>query len=254
MRIAITRGLAPSIVNCELTHLEREPINLEVGVEQHARYEACLEELGCEVRRLPIEPEMPDSVFVEDAAVVLDEMAVITRPGAESRRVETLSVSRALEAYREIQRIEKPGTLDGGDVLLIGRVLYVGASERSNRSGIEQLAEIVAIHGYQVRVAPVHGCLHLKSAVTQVGEGTLLMNPAFTSIECFEGLELLEVDPLEPLGANALLLGETVLYPAGYPRTRRRMEGKGLQVRTVDVSELRKAEGGVTCCALILEV
>ncbi|MGH9649962.1 MAG: dimethylarginine dimethylaminohydrolase family protein, partial [Terriglobales bacterium] len=216
-------------------------------------YERTLAALGCEVRSLPAEPELPDSVFVEDVAVVFDELAILARLGAESRRAEVASVAKALEPYRKPAYIEAPGTLDGGDVLTVGRRVFVGLSRRTNRSGIEQLGKLLAPHGYSVESVPVERCLHLKSAVTQVAEGWLLINPAWVERQAFREFALVEVDPSEPFAANALLVNGAVVYPAAYARTRRRLEEKAIRVVPVEVSELAKAEGGVTCCSLILK-
>lgn len=211
-----------------------------------------IEQSGCRVQRLPALPALPDAVFVEDTALVLDELAVITRPGAESRRPETDSVARALEAYRPLRFIEPPGTLDGGDVLRVGRQVYVGLTLRSNADGIAQLRTILEPFGYQVTAVAVDGCLHLKTAVTQVAERTLLINPQWVAGEAFRAYSWIEVDPAEPQGANALLLNGHVIYPDGFPRTQTRLVQAGIQVRTVEASELTKAEGGVTCCSLIV--
>ncbi len=139
MLLALTRALSPRIVDCQLTHLERQPIDLARAAEEHTAYERQLSELGATVRRLPPAPELPDGVFVEDTAVVLDEVAVIARPGAESRRGETASVAADLAGYRPTIAIESPGTLDGGDVLVVDRQVFVGRSTRTNAAGIEQL-------------------------------------------------------------------------------------------------------------------
>jgi dimethylargininase len=251
MTIALIRELDASIQRCELTHLHREPIDAAIARLQHEGYADCLVRLGCELLRLPTEPEMPDSVFVEDTAVVLDELAILTRPGAASRRAETASIARALEPHRELVRIEAPGTLDGGDVLRLGRELCVGSSSRTNRAGLEQLERAVKTHGYTVKSVPVRGCLHLKSAVTRVSEDALLLNPEWVSRSALPRYELIEVDPGEPFAANALLVERSVVYPAAFPCTRERLEERGLRVEPVDVSELAKAEGGVTCCSLL---
>ncbi len=251
MRLAITREVSPSIGECELSHLARVPIDLDTARDQHRQYEECLAALGCQVHRLPAEPSLPDAVFVEDTAVVLDELAIITRPGAASRRGETEAPAEALRAYRRLAAIEPPGTLDGGDVLRIGKRLLVGLSSRSNQAGIEQLRRLAGPFGYSVEGVRVTGCLHLKSAVTQVAESTLLVNPKWVDTGAFEGMESVDVDPREPFGGNALLVGDIVVYPASYPATRRRLEERGLQVKAVEVAELAKAEGGVTCCSLI---
>ena len=252
MLVAITRQVSPSIERCELTHLAREAIDVDVAREQHRQYENCLTGLGCEIHRLPLEPELPDSVFVEDTAIVLDELAIVTRPGVESRRRETPSVAKALQAYRKLCHIEPPGTLDGGDVLRVGKKMYIGLSGRSSRAGIEQLCGFVEPFGYTVEAVEMEGCLHLKSAVTQVGRNTLLVNRAWVDVGVFEGMELVDVAPTEPMGGNALLIGEAVVYPMAYSKTRERLEDRGIEVRAVDMSELAKAEGGVTCCSLIL--
>jgi dimethylargininase len=254
MQIAITREVSPSIGQCELTHLAREAIDVDLAQAQHRQYEACLAALGCQIRRLPPEPELPDAVFVEDVAVVLDELAIMTRPGAASRRPEARSVAAALAPYRRLAYIQAPGSLDGGDVLRIGQTLWVGLSGRSNPAGMEQMHALLAPLGYTVRGVPVDGCLHLKSAVTQVARDTLLINPAWVDAGAFGPMNLIEVDPVEPFAANALLIGDTVIYPAAYPATRRRLEERGIPIRPVDVSELGKAEGGVTCCSVIFEI
>jgi dimethylargininase len=238
---------------CELTYLPRTRIDLRRARMQHHEYEKALEDLGCRVTLLPAEPDLPDSVFVEDTAVVLDRVAVITRPGAVSRRAETGSIASALEPYRELRFIQSPGTLDGGDVLRVGRTLYVGISTRSGERGIEQLGQAVAPFGYTVRPVPVNGCLHLKSAVTQVGPDALLINRAWANPADFQGMQIIDVDPFEPFGANAIWMGDCTIYPASWERTRNRLEKEGIKIQTVDVSELEKAEGAVTCCSLIFE-
>lgn len=259
MLMATTREISPSIQECQLTHLARAPINLDLARAQHATYEWALVEAGCTVRRLPAGPDMPDSMFVEDIAVVFDELALITRPGAESRRAETPTVVDALIRlqglhFRPLVMIEEPGTVDGGDVLVLGRHVFVGSSRRTNAAGIDQLRGILARVGYSVRAVPVHRCLHLKSAVTAVAPDMLLINREWVPADAFAGLALIDVHPEEAYAANALLVGDGVVYPTAFPRTRERLEERGLRVRTVDVSELAKAEGAVTCCSLIFNV
>lgn len=238
---------------CELTYLPRTWIDLRRACVQHHEYEKALEDLGCHVISLPAEPDLPDAVFVEDTAVVLDRVAIITRPGAVSRRAETVSIASALKPYRELRFIHAPGTLEGGDVLRVGKTLYVGISTRSSQRGIEQLGQAVAPFGYTVLPVPVNGCLHLKSAVTQVGPDSLLINRAWANPADFHGMQIIEVDPLEPFGANAIWMGNCAIYPASWKRTRNRLEKEGIIIRTVDVSELEKAEGAVTCCSLIFD-
>lgn len=252
MRTALTREVPATIVNCELTHLTREPIDFALAVEQHRQYERVLAELGCTIRRLPPLPDLPDSVFVEDTAVVLPEMTVITRPGAASRRPEVKSVADAMSQYRQLAFIESPGTLDGGDVLIVGRTIYVGASTRTNADGIRQLAQLASPHGYTVRALTTSGCLHLKSAVTQVAEDAILVNPDWVDVSAFGEMRRIEVHPDEPFAANSLWIDASVVYPGGFDETSARLSKAGIDLRIVETSELQKAEGGVTCCSLIV--
>ena len=250
--IAVTRKISSAMMRCELTHLQRTSIDVALAREQHHAYEQALGELGCRIESLAEEPELADSVFVEDTAVVLDEVAVITRPGAPPRRAETASIAAVLEKYRDLARIESPGTLDGGDVLRVGRLLYVGVSGRSNAGGIEQLGRILLPFGYRVLPVAVQGCLHLKSAVTQVAAGALLINSRHVERRQFPGMSFIEVDEAEPSGANALLLGTDVIYSSSYPRTAGVLRRHGIRVHTVAMTETEKAEGAVTCCSLLL--
>ena len=253
VKIAITREVSPAMNACELTHLEREPIDIQEAGRQHRDYEALLAELGCEVKSLPAEPELPDSFFVEDTAVVLDEVAVICRPGAASRLAEVPSVEAAISEHRRLLRIEPPGTLDGGDVLRMCKTIYVGRSARSDGSGIAQFTALLAPYGYRVVPVEMKGCLHLKTAVAEVADGAILINPSWLEGSAFPGAEILAVDPGEPMAANALRVGNSLVYPAAYPRTRDLLERSGIDVRTVAVSETAKAEGGVTCCSILFE-
>jgi dimethylargininase len=253
MLTAITRKVSPAITRCELTHLHREAIDVGLAARQHVAYEKCLAGLGCRVVSLPAAPELPDSVFIEDTAVVVAELAVVTRPGAASRRAETASVAQVLAEYRPVAAIRAPGTLDGGDVLCIGRRVFIGLSGRSNREGVEQLRALFSPHGYEIVALPITGCLHLKSAVTQAAPDVVLLNPDWVDPAAFEGYGRIEVDRSEPYAANALLAGDAVLYPTAFRRTAARLEGAGIRLVPVDVSELAKAEGAVTCCSLILQ-
>lgn len=253
MTLALTRAVSPAIGRCELTHLAREPIDAARAAAQHEAYEDCLRRAGCAVVRVPAAPELPDSVFVEDMAVVLDELAIIARPGAASRRAEVPAVAEALASHRALVHLREPATLDGGDVLRAGRTLYAGRTARTNAAGAAQLRDAVAPFGYRVVEVPVAGCLHLKSAVTLAAQGVLLVQPEWVSPDDFDvGLEFVPVDPSEPYAANVLRVGETLIQPAAFPRTRARLEARGLRVETVDVSELARAEGAVTCCCLLV--
>jgi dimethylargininase len=252
MRRAITRDVSSAIARCELTHVAREPIDVGRARRQHDAYEERLRDAGYSVTRLAAGGEIPDSVFVEDIAVVFDELAIVTRPGAASRRAETAGVADALRRLRPLHAIDPPGTIDGGDVLTVGRRVFIGQSGRTTAAAIAQVRAILAPHGYAVVGVAVHGCLHLKSAATAIADDTLLINRDWVPSEPFRPFRLVDVDPAEPAGANALRLHDRVIYPAAFPRTRARLEDQGIRVVDVDVSEIAKAEGAVTCCSLIV--
>jgi len=253
MLTAITRAVSPSMVHCELSFIERKPIDLSKAREQHLAYEKLLEKLGAHLISLPAEENLPDSMFVEDPAIVLDEVAVILPLGTESRRPEAASLAQALGKFRKIEHVELPGTLEGGDVLRIGRKLFVGHTKRSNSEGIRQLAAILAPHKYDVVSVGVTGCLHLKSAVTYLGRNTLLANRAWFDTVSLAAYDWIDVDPSEPHAANALALSDTVIFPASFPRTRTRIQSRGFHVTTLDISELQKAESGLTCSSLLFD-
>lgn len=259
MKVALTRPVGREIADCELTFLERHPIDADRAAAQHAAYERALASAGWRVHRVAAAPDHPDGVFVEDAAVALDGVVVLTRPGAASRRGEVTSVEAAVRAVAPewaVRRIEAPGTLDGGDVLRAGRTLWVGTGGRTNAEGARQLADVVEPWGFRVRPVNFEGCLHLKTAVSAAAEDLLVLNPRWVEAAHFAGCETVEVHPDEPFAANVLSLGTTVLVAAGAPRTRERLERRLAPRRTttldVDLSELAKAEAGVTCCSVLL--
>lgn len=252
MLTAITRDVNVGMGSCELTFLPRVSVDVNLASQQHQQYQSLLASFGCEIVTVPTEPGLADSVFVEDTAIVLNEVAVLCRPGVESRRAEVAGVEGILRKYRPLASIQAPGTLDGGDLLRVGKVIYAGLSSRSNPHGIEQLRVIVAEHGYSVEPVETTKCLHLKSAVTEVAPGTLLINPNWIDRSAFRGCDLIEADEEEPHAANALRLGDTVIYPASFPHTMEKLAQRNINVTPVDVSEVQKAEGGVTCCSLIL--
>jgi len=253
MLTAITRAVSPAIVNCELSFIPRQPIDLEIARAQHRAYERLLEKLGAKIISLPAEPNLPDSMFVEDPAIVLDELAVIFPLGTESRRPEAVTLAAALSKFRKLEYVTLPGTLEGGDILRIGRKLFVGLTKRSNAEGIRQLAAILAPHDYDVIAVPVTGCLHLKSAVTLLGRDTLLANRSWFDPRPFSDYKCIDVDSAEPHAANALALANAIIFPASFPRTRARIESAGLPVTPLDISELQKAESGLTCSSLIFQ-
>ena len=252
MVTALTRAVSSSIAHCQLTHVERVPIDVARARAQHLEYERTLERAGCTLVRLGELPDAPDAVFVEDTAIVLDEVAVMMRPGAAARRLEVDPMASALAAFRPLVWITEPGTMDGGDVLRLGRTLYVGLTTRSNADGIAQLRAAVAPHGYSVRGVPVSGALHLKTAVTQVSAGEILVNPEWVDPRTFDGYTPVAVDPTEPFSANAVLLDGGVIHSTAFPRTQELLSRRGIRVFGVDASELAKAEGGVTCCSLLV--
>lgn len=253
MLTAITRKVSPSFNQCELTNLIREPISIAKANREHEQYENTLQMLGMKVISLAAEEKLPDAVFVEDIAVVLDEIALITRPGAPSRRAETSSIEKALTPYRRINRINDPGTMDGGDVLVIDKSIYVGFSSRSNETAVHQFQSSVKEFGYRVIPVEVNGCLHLKSAITQVAENTLLVNPKWVDKSRFAGMQFIEIDEGEPYAANGLLVDDQFIYPEAFPRTLSKIQKEGIKVICLDVSEIAKAEGAVTCCSLIFK-
>lgn len=252
--IAITRAVSPALSRCELSWLPREEIDLDRAVAQHRAYEQCLRDLGADVISLPPEPDLPYSVFVEDPAVVVPEMAIITRMGAESRRSEAESLAPVLARYRPVRFLREPATLEGGDVLHIGKTLFVGRSRRTNAEGIKQLAAGLSPFGYSVRPVPLDGCLHLKSACSYLGEQTVLANAEWVDPGIFqaEGLKVLEVPAPEPRAANVLAINRTIVVPAAFPKTSALLVRLGFTVRTLDISELMKAEAGLTCSSILI--
>lgn len=250
--LAITREVSPRFDECEITHIERTPIDLNIARAQHSQYVNTLKQLGCDVLELPAEADLPDSVFVEDTAFILPQAAVVTRPGADSRKPETESIIQALSPHIDLLHIREPATLDGGDVLVMGKNIFIGLSTRSNQDAIKQLEEMLKDDGYSVTGVQMHDCLHLKSAVTRVDDNTLLINKNWVDTHHFEQYELIEVHPSEPYAANCLPVGNSIVYPTSFPRTDERLKERGYQVVNVNVDELAKAEGAVTCCSLIL--
>jgi dimethylargininase len=239
-------------MRCELTHLERVPIDVERARAQHRRYVELLSELGAAIEWLPSLPPHPDAVFVEDMAVVLSEIAVIARSGAPSRRGEAASVAEALHAHRPLRWIEPPASLDGGDVLRIGRSILVGCGGRTDAEGVTALASALSEFDYEVRAVPTAACLHLKSACSFIPPHTVLANPEWIDSGLFNGLRLMAVDSREPHAANTLTIGGTTLVSAAYPRTQEKLRRAGIHTVSVDISELHKAEAGLTCMSLVV--
>ncbi len=251
--VAVTRPVSSSLARCEISFIQRDPIDVSLARRQHAAYEQALERAGARVIRLPAADDHPDAAFVEDTALVLDELAVIPIMGAPSRRGETVEVERCLSAYRPVARLVPPATLDGGDVMRVERSIFVGLTARTNRAAVEQLRALTHPYGYEVAAVAPKGCLHLKSACTYLGGGIVLANPEWVDGSCLGGIELLPVAPEEPFGANAVAVGGTLLYAAGYPGTLARLRQRGFEVITAETGELRKAESAMTCMSLVFE-
>ncbi len=254
MLTAMTREINAAMNSCELTFLTRDKIDMDLAKQQHQQYQSVLSSLGCEIVIVPTESNLADSVFIEDTAVVLDEVAVLCRPATALRGQEVAGVENVLQHYRTLISIQSPGTLEGGDLLCVGKVIYAGLSTRSNQNGIEQLSRIVADYGFSVKTVETEKCLHLKSAVSEVAPGVLLINPDWISRSTFKNYELIDVDKEEAHAANALLVGQKIIYPSSFPRTLEKLVNAGLDVTQVNVSELQKAEGAVTCCSLIFKM
>lgn len=252
MTIAVTRNVSPRFNECEITHIDRTPIDVDVAQAQHHEYVKALAALGCQVVELPAEADLPDSVFVEDTAFILPEVAVITRPGADSRKPEIESIIQALSPHIPLVQVTAPASVDGGDVLVLGKNIYIGMSTRSNQEAVDQIQKLLDGYGYKVTGVQMHDCLHLKTALTRVDDKTLLINKKWVDLHHFENFEMIEVDASEPFAANCLPVNGEIIYPTAFPLTRAKLESRGYKIRTVTVDELAKAEGAVTCCSLII--
>jgi dimethylargininase len=253
MLTAITREVSPAINRCELSFQERQPINIVKAIEQHRAYEVSLQQLGVAIVSLPTEPDLPDSVFVEDAAVVLDQVAVIPIMGAPSRRAEIETLIPVLATHRRIELLRPPSVLDGGDVVRAGNKIFVGLSRRTNRDAVDQLSEIAGPLGYRVEPIQLRDILHLKSACSYLGDDTMLINPTFVDAAAFDGFKFINVAEDEPAAANVLAINGSIIIPKSFPQTAELLRQAGFRICAVDVSELQKAEAGVTCCSLIFE-
>lgn len=249
---AITRGIPASLGNCLLTHLERQRIDIALAKRQHAAYEAALREIGAHVLALPPLDELPDSVFVEDTAIVTAEVAVIGRAGAPERRPENGAMAQVLAPHRALDFIEAPAVIDGGDVLQLGKRVLVGISGRTNHDAVAQLGVLLEPHGYTVSPVPVRHCLHLKSAVTALAADTVLYNPEWVDAELLPARQKIAVAAGESFAANVVAINGQVLVSAAFPGTRDTIERAGFRTHALDVSELQKAEGALTCCSILM--
>ncbi len=251
--LALTHAVGAALARCELTFVARAPIDVDVARAQHAAYRRALQACGAEVRVVDVSPDCPDAVFVEDAVVALHDRAILTRMGVASRRGEVDNLAPMVAAHRPLLRIDAPATLEGGDVLRVGRTLYVGRSPRTDAAGIAALARHAEPAGYRVVPVEVHGCLHLKTGCTALDAETLLANRAWVDTAAFAGMRVVEVDAREPFGANTLTVGGTTLVSAAHPRTAARLDALGVRLLVVDIAELEKAEAGLTCLSVLLD-
>jgi dimethylargininase len=250
---ALTHRVSSRITDCELTFVERTPIDLELARRQHADYEVLLTRLGVMVKTLAENNEYPDACFVEDTAIVIDELAVICSMGVSSRRGETPLIAKELSNYRKLNHISLPATIEGGDVLRVGKQILVGESKRTNTAGIRALSDIVTPVGYKVIAVPTKAGLHFKSGCTAIDEETLFVNPDWIDTEGLKGFKLLLTPSEEPASANLLKVGKTVCLQSEFPRAIDLIQSVVERVETVDMSELRKAEAGLTCSSIIFE-
>jgi dimethylargininase len=212
-----------------------------------------LKRLGVTVYRLTENSFYPDGCFIEDTAVVLDELAILTSMGSASRYGETEAVRCQLAKYREISLIKLPAKIEGGDVLKVGKTIFVGLSSRTNLQGIEEFTRILNPLGYSVRPIVVRGCLHLKTACTSLDDSTLILNPEWVDADNFKDFNILFTPVDEPWAANTLNVNDTICSSVDVPRTAELIQKLGKGVVTLDISEFRKAEAGLTCLSLIFQ-
>ena len=251
--IALTHKISPNFQQCEVSHIDRSPIDNELAVRQHQNYCNVLHSAGLEVKELSVSLNYPDSTFIEDTAIVLDEIAILAYMGVKSRRGEVINIEPELAKYRPLKYIQFPATLEGGDVLQMNKQIFVGLSSRTNQAGFKRIKEILSPLGYQVIQISVKGCLHLKSACTMIDHDTLLVNSNWLDMKPLSHFRKINIAEEEPYAANCLSLNDTVYLPEGFPRTSGILAQYGYTVETIEISELQKAEGGLTCSSIIFK-
>ena len=252
MNVAITRGVSSALSQCEVTYVKRGAIDVALAREQHRHYSAALQWAGLRVVQLPALESHPDGCFVEDTAVVLDEAAIVTTMGSASRRAEVSSVEASLGEHRELHQVRLPATIEGGDVLRVGKTLFIGRSSRTNAEGIAAAEAIAGRYGYKVVAVEVQGCLHLKTAVTALTRDTLIINPEWIDASPFRAFRHERVSVDEPWSGNVLTANGRAILHAGHTRAAEAITRLGIEVRAVDVGEFMKAEAGVTCLSILL--
>lgn len=246
----ITHKVSLALQECELTFLESEPIDIVKAAEEHRNYCTMLKKCGAKVITLDENVLLPDSVFVEDPIIVFDEVAVSTSMGVESRRSERETLGKFFTQYRKVVQINLPAKIEGGDVLKVGKQIFVGQSPRTNRAGVDALTEILNPFGYEVIPVKVRGCLHLKTGCTALDSSTILINPAWVDPSPFTGFTIIETLSEEPFGANVLPINETLCMNAAFPLTADLVRSRGYTVITTDITEFVKAEAGLTCMSV----
>ena len=254
MLTAITHIPSPKLNHGELTFLTRQPIDFEKTRLQHVAYCDMLRKCSVEVVTLNENISLPDSAFVEDTAFVLDEIGLMMPMGVVSRSAETSVIERELSKFRKIKQIELPAKLEGGDILRVGKNIFVGITSRTNSLGIHNLKSIVKPYGYKVIGVKVHGCLHLKTGCTVLNKNTILINPIWIDTRPFETFNLITVPEEEPFAANILQIGKIICMHSGFPKTGKLIEKLGLKTEFTDISEFQKAEAGLTCLSIIFNV
>lgn len=233
--------------------MQRDPIDAGRAIDQHREYENLIRRLGARLISLPPQPDMADSVFVEDTAFVVDEVAIIASMGTNQRRRETDAIADALAPHRELVHIAPSARIEGGDLFRVGRRVFAGRSTRTDDAGIAALVDVLRPFDYEVVPVDVLGCLHLTTGAAPVSDDAILINPRWVDADAFGSLERIEVDPCEPWAGNVLRVGDALVMPKEFPKTRRRLAQRGLDVHTIDISELMKAEAGLTCMSLLFE-
>ena len=247
---AIARKPGNNFAQGLTTAVGAKPPQYELLLKQHETYLETLKSCGLEVAILDPLPDYPDAYFVEDTAVVTPDVAVITNPGAETRKGEEESMVPVLANFRKIKSIQAPGTVDGGDVLQVGKHFLIGLSQRTNKEGAGQLGHILESFGNTWVTIPVGAGLHFKSSVNFVGKNTLLITPDFAECEQLNGYDKIVVDEADAYAANTLLVNGYLLTPAGFPDTRKQLEVLGFKIIELETSEVHKMDGGLTCMSI----
>lgn len=249
---AVVRGVPGTYDRCIKPDGSRERIDVAKAGEQHGRYCSALREMGLTLVEVAPDDRFPDCCFVEDTAIVAGDTAIIARMAVPARDPETADIKKILSGYKKTRDILPPGFIDGGDVLKIGKKIYVGLSGRTNRHAVEQVRALVSEEGYRVVPVEIKGTLHLKTVCTYIGNGCVVMAPGFFDQEIFSEYRRIVVPEEETCSANCLAVNGRVLVPEGYPRTRAIIEKEGFATLAVDISEFRKGNGGLTCLSIIL--